>query len=149
AIVNEAFAKQFFDGANPVGRTFERVEQPRGPASDLGSTRIRLDVVGLIRDARSRDDLRLPIRPTIYIPFASTDAAGGLLPAARGTFVVRTSSENPLALASILRQEVPRARSEFRVINIRTQQEISLAQTVRERLLAMLAMFFAGVALLL
>ena len=54
-----------------------------------------------------------------------------------------------MALASTLRREVPRARSEFRVSNIRTQEELVRAQTVRERLLAMLALFFAAVALLL
>jgi ABC-type antimicrobial peptide transport system permease subunit len=49
----------------------------------------------------------------------------------------------------MLRREVARARSEFRVSNVRTQLEINQAQTVRERLLAMLALFFAGVAMLL
>ena len=44
---------------------------------------------------------------------------------------------------------MPRARPEFRVGNIRTQLEINQSQTVRERLLAMLALFFAVVALLL
>ncbi len=63
--------------------------------------------------------------------------------------MVRTIGSNPLAMASTLRQEVPRARSEFRVSNIRTQAELVSAQTVRERLLAMLALFFAAVALLL
>ena len=63
--------------------------------------------------------------------------------------MVRTSGPNPLALASILRQEVPRARPEFRVSNIREQAELVRAQTVRERLLVMLALFFAVVALLL
>ena len=58
---------------------------------------------------------------------------------------VRTASANPLALAPILRREVSRARSELRVSNVRTQEEIdSSGQTVRERLLAMLALFFAG-----
>ncbi len=70
-------------------------------------------------------------------------------PIRRATFIVRTSSPNPLALASTLRREVPRARPEFRVSNIRTQTEINQSQTVRERLLAMLALFFAVVALLL
>ncbi len=105
--------------------------------------------MGFVRDARSRDNLRLPIRPTAYVPFHAMDATGAFQPMGRGTFVVRTSSANPLALASILRQEVPRARPEFRVSNIRTQMEINQAHTVRERLLAMLALFFAGVALLL
>jgi len=141
AIVNQAFAKQYFDGENPIGKSFERVEPSRG--------RARIEIVGFIRDARSRDNMRAPIRPTAYIPFQSIDAQGAFQPMARGTFVVRTSSANPLALASILRQEVPRARSEFRVSNIRAQTEINQSSTVRERLLAMLALFFAVVALLL
>ena len=44
---------------------------------------------------------------------------------------------------------MPRARSEFHVANIRAQSEINRAYTLRERLLAMLAVFFAAVALLL
>ncbi|MES1257641.1 MAG: FtsX-like permease family protein, partial [Acidobacteriota bacterium] len=55
----------------------------------------------------------------------------------------------PLALAPVLRREVQRAGGGFRVTNLRTQREINQAQTVRERLLALLAMFFAGVALAL
>ena len=81
-------------------------------------------------------------------PFHSVDSQGAATPA-RATFIVRTSSANPLALASTLRREVPRARPEFRVSNIRTQAELVHAQTIRERLLAMLALFFAAVALLL
>jgi putative ABC transport system permease protein len=48
-----------------------------------------------------------------------------------------------------LRREVPRARPEFRVTNTRVQTEIDVAHMFRERLLAMLALFFAGSALLL
>jgi putative ABC transport system permease protein len=44
---------------------------------------------------------------------------------------------------------VPRVRPEFRVSNLHTQQELIDAQTVHERCLAMLALFFAGVALVL
>jgi putative ABC transport system permease protein len=62
---------------------------------------------------------------------------------------VRTAGSNPLALASVLRHEIPRIRSEFRVSNLHTQQELIDGKTIRERLLAMLALFFAAVALLL
>jgi putative ABC transport system permease protein len=72
-----------------------------------------------------------------------------LQPVQTGTFMVRTFSANPLALASTLRRVVPQARAEFRVSNIRPQLELVQAQTVRERLLAMLALFFAVVSLLL
>src|SRR5437868_5652289 len=60
-----------------------------------------------------------------------------------------TYTSNPLARASILRNEIPRARPEFRVSNMRAQQELIDSQTVRERLLAMLARFFGAVALAL
>src|SRR5580704_4125475 len=68
---------------------------------------------------------------------------------ARGTFTIRTLSASPMALASTLRREVPRARPGFRVSDIRTQADLNRAQSIRERLVAMLALFFAGVALLL
>src|SRR5206468_8124854 len=55
----------------------------------------------------------------------------------------------PLALASVLRQEVSHARPEFYVTNIRTQKGSNQTHTVRERLLALLALFFAAVSLLL
>jgi predicted permease len=132
-IVNEAFAKEFFNGENPVGKSFDRG----------GAKGAHYEIVGLVRDARSRDRMRRPILPMAYVPFDSVDAKG------RGTFVVRTASGTPLALASALRQEVSRARAEFRVSNIRTQTEINQATTVRERLLATLALFFAIVSLAL
>lgn len=135
AIVNETFVKQFFNGENPIGRSFEK-----------GNSRCQ--VVGVVRDAPYWK-LRDPILPVAYVPFHSVDGSGALKPIRGGTLIVRTSSANPLAMASTLRREVQRARPEFRVSNIRTQMEINQSQTVRERLLAMLAQFFAVVAVLL
>jgi len=126
AIVNQAFVRQFLPVEPPLGTWFAKGDN-------------RYTVVGVVGDAPYRD-LREQSLPVVYVPFTS---------AARGTFVVRTAAANPLALASILRHEVPRARPEFRVTAIQTQQEIDDAHTVRERLLALLAAFFAGVALLL
>jgi predicted permease len=132
AIVSEAFARQYYGGEDPVGKTFDKMEK--------GNERLRFEIAGLVRDARQRN-MREPITPTVYVPFQFVRASG--------TILVRTSTSNPLALASMLRQEVSRARPEFRVSNIRTQEEIVLSNTVRERLLAMLAFFFSIVALLL
>ncbi|HXB75102.1 MAG TPA: ABC transporter permease [Candidatus Acidoferrales bacterium] len=137
AIVNETFAKQYFDGENPIGKSFQNTHRQN-----------RYQIVGLVRDAPYRS-LREAILPVAYVPFRLIDAGGALQPIGQAAFIVRTSSANPLALASTLRREVPAARSEFRVSNIGTQAELVRAQTIRERLLAMLALFFAGVALLL
>ena len=132
AIVNEAFAREYFHGANPVGRSFSR-----------GTT--RLAVAGLVREDRYRN-MREPITPTAYVPF---QLAGPEATVNHATFLVRTLGQNPLSLAGILRRAVTRARSEFRVSNLRTQTAINQSQTLRERLLATLALFFAAVALLL
>jgi len=140
AIVNQTFARQYLDGANPIGKSFEL---------DTSKGRLTVPIVGLVPDTRSRDNIRFPIRPTAYFPWQGVDALGVIQPKGRGTFVVRTASANPLALASMLRQEVSRARPEIRVNNVRSQVEIEESLTVRERMLAMLALFFAMVALAL
>jgi hypothetical protein len=140
ALVNQTFAKAYFNGEDPVGKPFEVVFS--------GGTRLRFECVGLVGDVTYRD-IREPVLPQAYFPFHSIDAKGALQPTGQGTFIVRTSGANPMALASTLRREVPRARSEFRVSNIRTQTEINQSHTVRERLLARLAIFFGVVALLL
>src|SRR5580692_2231732 len=140
ALVNETFAKTYFDGADPVGKAFDL-------SLDEGAS-LHYEIVGYVRDVRYRN-LREPILPQLYVPFHSVDGKGASGKRGAGVLLVRTSLANPRSLASILRQEVSRARPEFRVSRIRTQLEINQSQTVRERLLATLALFFAIVALLL
>jgi putative ABC transport system permease protein len=134
-IVNEEFAKVFFQGENPVGRTFE------GTWAALRGQ--RLEIVGVVRNASYRF-LREPMLPVAY---TNIQDGKGMLQG--GTFVVRTIAANPLALASTLRREVSGANPEFRVSSLQTQQALIDAQTTRERLLSMLALCFAAVALLL
>jgi hypothetical protein len=137
AIVNRAFANRYFAGQNSVGKTFGTDVETRG-----------IEIVGLVGDARYTD-MRGSMPPTAYVPFRYLDEKGALRPRASATLIVRTSGANPLALASALRREVPRTRPGFRVSNMRTQRELVESQTLRERLLATLAVFFAATALLL
>jgi predicted lysophospholipase L1 biosynthesis ABC-type transport system permease subunit len=140
AIVNQTFAKKFLNDEHPVGRFFQKEgDDGRGA---------RMQVVGLVRDAFYQD-VHAPILPGVYVPLHSIAAGGGLRAEDEESFIVRTTAANPLALASMLRQEVPRVGAQFHVTNIHTQQEIDQAQTIRERLLATLAFFFGAVALLL
>lgn len=134
ALVNHAFATRYFGSGGAIGKSFDKVE--------ANGRRTRLEIVGLIGDTRY-NDMREPFKPTVYEPFRSSPATSG------GTFLLRTASSSPLGLASILRNEVARARPGFRANDIQTQEELNLFYTVRERLLAMLSLFFAGVALLL
>jgi putative ABC transport system permease protein len=139
AIVNEAFVKQFLKGANPLGTTIAK-----GDANSHN----RSQIVGVVADTPYKS-VHEPILPVAFVPFRQFDEKGVEQTLSGGTFLMRTSGENPMALAAELRRKVAQAGAGFRVSNVQTQQELLDAQTVRERMLAMLGVFFAGVALLL
>src|SRR5580698_7006756 len=86
ALVNETFAKTYFDGVDPVGRAFDL-------SMDEG-LRLRYEIVGLVGDVRYRN-LRESILPQLYVPFRSVDKDGQLGKRGAGILLVRTSGSNP------------------------------------------------------
>jgi len=136
AIVNQTFVKTFFPGQDPIGRTFQRgVNQPLNK------------IVGITPDVPDHD-LREPNRAVFYVPFNAIDkSVPGVVNFA--TFAIHTDAQNPLALANSLRQFIAQSHNGLRVSNVTTQLDLFRDQTIRERLLAMLAAFFAAVALFL
>ncbi|HLY41603.1 MAG TPA: ADOP family duplicated permease [Terracidiphilus sp.] len=137
AIVNETFVRTYFAGQDPIGRTFER-----------GANQPVNKIVGVTPDVPDHD-LREPNGPMFYVPFNDVDGKSAPGPADFATFVIHTDAQNPLALANSLRQVIAQRHNGLRVSNITTQLDLVRDQTIRERLIAMLAAFFAAVALLL
>ena len=137
AIVNETFAKTFFPGQDPIGRTFER-----------GANQPLNKIVGVTPDVPYHD-LREPNRAVFYVPFDEIDDKSAPKAVDFATFVIHTDAQNPLALAGSLRQLIAQRHNGLRVSNVTTQLDLVRDQTIRERLIAMLAAFFAAVALLL
>jgi predicted permease len=137
AAVNETFARRYFDGRSPVGATLETRVERKG--------RVPVRIVAYVSDARYLD-MRSPIPPTVYVPLRTSP---GRENGDSATFVVRIRNGDPLPAASFLRQEVARAHPELRVSNIRTQEELVRRHTTRERMLAILSLFFAVVALVI
>jgi predicted permease len=137
AIVNETFAKTFFPGQDPIGRTFER-----------GANQPINKIVGVTPDAPYHD-LREPIRPVFYVPFDEIDDKSAPKAVGFATFAIHTDAKDPLALAESLRKMIAQRHKGLRVSNITTQLDLARDQTIRERLIAMLAAFFAAVALFL
>jgi predicted permease len=137
SVVNETFVKTFFKAENAVGKSY-------------GMWGHNYQIVGVVADAPYRG-LREQILPVAYVPFheAADAPKGALKPVDSSTFVVRTAGDDPLALAATLRRKIADARVGLRVSNVSTQAELLRNQTIRERLIAMLALFFACVALLL
>lgn len=94
ALVNEAFVRQYLVTGSPVGKLFDVVLNE--------GHRVHYQIVGVVGDARYRD-MREPMRPTAYFPFKGNYS--------RATFLIRTISANPLAMASALRAAVPRSEA--------------------------------------
>jgi hypothetical protein len=122
----------YFGSADPVGRSFD-TNRDRG---------MHCCIVGLVRDSRY-EGMRGPVPPVVYLPFRSMDAAGQFRTPSGAVFVVRAAGPNPLAVAPMLRREIMRARPGFQVSRIEPETELVDRQTIRERLMALLASFFA------
>jgi putative ABC transport system permease protein len=113
-IVNAAFAKRYFDGALAAGHRFEAVD-------NSGATEA-LTAVGVAADVRY-DSVRHPAPPTVYVPFP-----GG----ASGALLIR-SEVGPASLASVLRDELPRAHAAFRLGEIHEQARLVSDSFARDR----------------
>ena len=135
AIVNQAFTDSFFKGEDALGKSFE----VRVGADSRAQA--KLTIVGVVANAQYAN-LKEPIPPVAYVPSRSTASP-------EITVLVRTASANPIALVATLRQAIFSAEPGLRLSGVHTQRELIDNQTIRERLLAMLASFFATVALLL
>jgi predicted permease len=133
-LVNREFVRQYFDGQDPVGRSFR--------TRIMGKT-VLCAIVGVVGDAHY-SEIRQLVRSTVYLPFSSPQ----LVSPGAATFVVRTVASDPLPLVNTLRQRASQSRA-FRVTDVLTQSDLIGQLTIRERLLALLSLFFAAVAVAL
>ena len=138
ALVNQAFARKFLNGANPVGHTLTIGRQPNAQPPR--------EIVGLVADAVYRA-LREPVPPTMYIPVAQFDDSRQPAPASV-SINVRSSSGSPALLARSVGAAINGVNRDlaltFRLLS--DQVDASLTQ---ERVVAMLSGFFGALALLL
>ena len=114
----------------------------------MAGTKDPVAVVGVVGDARYQS-VREAAVPVFYLPYQAVDEKGVSVPIRNGILTVRRNVDEPEVLAQTLRRTVVKGQPQFRVSTVRTQTELIAAQTIRERLLATLAPFFGGVALLL
>jgi putative ABC transport system permease protein len=134
AIVTQSFARVFFNGLNPVGRTFQIDESP-------GKPRPAYEVVGFARDSKY-NDLRDPFEPLMYVPAAQDDLSASSI-----RLVVRShaSMASVTATVTALAREVHPTS----VVSMRTMQSQVSDSLLRERLMATLSGVFGGLAALL
>jgi predicted permease len=132
-IVNQAFARRFFPGKNPLG---ERFGFP-GPG---GTAEANDEIIGVVSDAKYRS-LREPIPPTVYTPVVDGFDSAFILH-------VRTR-ERPEAMIAPVREILRSLDPELPLIEVRTLREEVEASLWQERLLALLSAIFGAIAGLL
>ncbi|MGH9842033.1 MAG: ABC transporter permease [Blastocatellia bacterium] len=132
AVVNQAFAKQFFPNENPIGKRF---------GLNAGAAN-QIEIVGLSADAKYTS-LRDEIKPTIYSSWSQE------LGAVRSVAFEMRAAGEPGALVAAVREAVRSVESNLPVVDVKTQIEQSDETLRTERLFARLLSFFGALALLL
>ncbi|HEV3469700.1 MAG TPA: ABC transporter permease [Pyrinomonadaceae bacterium] len=134
AVVNEEFARQLANGANPVGRSFWVETTPNTPQT-------RYEIVGLVKSTKYYD-LREEFRPVAYFP-ATQAATAGLF----NQFLIKAGVP-PAELTAGVKRAVgelsPQSTINFKVLREQIQNSL-----MRDRLMAMLSGFFGLLALAL
>lgn len=131
AIVNQAFARKFYSGANPVGSVFH----------DSGAPSKTYQVVGMVEDSKFYDLRENPV-PTVYVSF--TQANG---PEEHSTLMIR-SDASLLSLVSSVNHMANGINSsmvlDFTVFKTEIREGL-----LRESLMATLSGFFGVLATVL
>jgi putative ABC transport system permease protein len=143
-VINQAMARQFWGGANPVGHTIF-IGPGLGPTIEEGLT----EIVGVVGDVRERLNGDFP--PTMYqaplqIPDAAMVIVNGLQSHA---ILVRTRpGVAPMSVSESVQQALL-AGGKLPATNIRTMEQAGLNSTERQNFNLLLLGLFATMALVL
>jgi predicted permease len=133
AVVNEAFARQYFAAPDALGRRVGLCS-----SEPCGSQVEMMTIVGVSEDAKYAD-LREPARPMLYIPFTQT--AQNLR-----ELQMRTAGD-PAAVAPSLHRELTRLDPRMAVAAMMAARDQVDGSIVAERLVAKLSAAFGALAL--
>jgi predicted permease len=133
-VINEAFARRFFDGRNPMGMRVTSVE-----ADDARTTH---EVVGVARDAHTQG-LRGEVEPRYFVAVAQQPASPR-----SPTFLIRTATNTAPVMAAV-RKAIPLVDASLPILSAETIEERMAPLTAQDRTTARLAVVFGCVALAL
>jgi putative ABC transport system permease protein len=130
-IINEAFARRYFPGEDPIGKRVNVSNDKMNPR----------EIVGVIRDAKQAELTAAP-NPETYLPHSQAASPRSM------TLVVRASSD-PAQLAGAVQREVWAIDKNLPVSEIRTMEEVVAESIGAQRFNMILLTLFASVALVL
>ncbi len=135
AIVNEEFARKYFGGANPVGRTFHQ-------EAEAGKPEPLFQIVGLVKNTKYYE-LREEFKPQGFFPAAHDERPG-----ADATYVLRVAGQRPGEITRAVKAAIgeinPAMVLQFRSMTAQLEDAMS-----QERLMAGLSGGFGVLAGLL
>jgi len=130
AIINQAFAKKFNLGANPVGKRIDR-----------GNKKLDILIVGLAQNAKY-SQVKDAVPPVFFVPLAQEDGVGS------ANFYVRTTLDPKLLIPAIPRV-VAKLDANLPVETLRTMPEQVRQNVFMDRFISLSSAAFAGLATLL
>jgi putative ABC transport system permease protein len=133
AIINDAMARRSWPGHDPVGRRFKL-----GPRDSDGTW---YTVVGVVGDMR-RQGLEREALPQIFEPLAQN-------PPRSGDLFIRTSSDDPVAMAGALRAAVHRVEKNAPIYGVAPLEQQLGTYLTQRRFQTSLLIGFSVVALLM
>ncbi len=134
AIVNQAFAEKFFDGADPVGKTFRL-------GAGKGKPQPAIQIAGMVANTKYVD-LREKFQPIAYMPLAQRET-----PDLGDQIMIRSSRPLPDLVAEVktaVNEVNPIIQIDFQVFHTVIQESL-----LRERLMATLSGLFGALAAIL
>ena len=141
-VVNETFVRNYFDGADPLGRRVTLpnpdVWRPLGLAFTLGERLVNeAEIVGVIPDIK-QSTLIAPVQPAVYVPQEQWTMR-------RMVVVVRTEVDDPASLIPGIRDVLADMDSTIPPV-FALYSEVMAASTARQRLGALSLVVFGFVA---
>ncbi len=132
-VINDAFAKRFFNGRNPIGM--------RVTASN-NEKRTTYQVVGVAKNARTQT-LRGAVEPRFFVPAGQTPIEAG-----NPTFLIRTAAGDA-TVATAVRKSIQQVDAALPVLSAKSIDEQIAPLVAQDRTTTRLAVVFGCVALTL
>ena len=135
-IINEAMARQYWPGLDPLGRRFRMG----------GADRPWVTVVGVVGDVK-HNGLLVPVKAKFYRPYRQFHLSLGN-PARSLVLLVKTDGD-PMRLSSSLQLLARRLDHQIPLASIRTMNDVVGVSTAKPRFVQALLFAFGGLALFL
>jgi putative ABC transport system permease protein len=142
AMINEAAARKFWPGQDPIGQQIEIGKEDGLPDPSR-------EIVGVVGSTHAKG-LNRPPEPMIFVPLtqvadAFTEVSNKMTPM---RWMVRTHGD-PHTYASAVTEQLRQVSGGFPVGNVRTMEEVDGRSTARQRFNMLLLIIFGAMALAL